>query len=140
MDDAATASPSVDVAPPGSAGVKRKRSASTDRTTPAATTTAHAPPPSKAARTTADGSSSSHAHHPTAVINYLTRQYTDVLPLLAPEDSLPQLLRLLSDYAGVLDRHESLAGNLGARPLGPILVRRFERLFDGPPRVIKVYG
>jgi hypothetical protein len=40
----------------------------------------------------------------------------------------------------VLDRHESMACNLGARPLGPILIKRFERLFDGPPRVLKSHG
>jgi len=33
-----------------------------------------------------------------------------------------------------------MAGNLGARPLGPILIQRFERLFDGPPRVLKMNG
>lgn len=33
-----------------------------------------------------------------------------------------------------------MAGNLGARPLGPILIKRFERLFDGPPRVLKSHG
>ena len=29
---------------------------------------------------------------------------------------------------------------MGARPLGPILVQRFERLFDGPPRVLKSHA
>ncbi|KAL8744700.1 MAG: hypothetical protein Q9190_003080 [Brigantiaea leucoxantha] len=33
-----------------------------------------------------------------------------------------------------------MAGNLGARPLGPILIKRFERLFDGPPKVLKSHG
>ena len=33
-----------------------------------------------------------------------------------------------------------MAGNLGARPLGPILMQRFERLFDGSPRVLKTHG
>ena len=33
-----------------------------------------------------------------------------------------------------------MAGNLGARPLGPILIQRFERLFDGPPKVLKASG
>lgn len=33
-----------------------------------------------------------------------------------------------------------MAGNLGARPLGPMLIKRFERLFDGPPRVLKTHG
>lgn len=33
-----------------------------------------------------------------------------------------------------------MAGNLGARPLGPILIQRFERLFDGPPKVLITHG
>lgn len=74
-------------------------------------------------------------------INYLVRQYQEILPLISPEhDSLPSLLSLITDYEGVIQRHESLAGNLGARPLGPILIQRFERLFDGPPRVLKMNG
>src|SRR4051794_28278360 len=86
-------------------------------------------PPSKTART------SSHL-----AINYLARQLHDDLPLVTIEDTLPVLLQLLGEYAGVLDRHESLALNLGARPLGPILIKRFERLFDGPPKVLKTHG
>jgi hypothetical protein len=73
-------------------------------------------------------------------INYLARQYPDNLPLVSTEDSLPSILRLIGEYDGVLHRHESIAGNLGACPLGPILVKRFERLFDGPPRVLKSHG
>lgn len=102
---------------------KRKRSPSAE----------HLPqptPPVKAART-----HSSHLH-----INYLARQYSEILPLISSDDSLPSLLALIADYDGVLQRHESMAGNLGARPLGPILIQRFERLFDGPPRVLKTHG
>ncbi|OXV10531.1 hypothetical protein Egran_01708 [Elaphomyces granulatus] len=73
-------------------------------------------------------------------INYLARQYPDNLPLVSTEDCLPSILRLIGEYDGVLHRHESIAGNLGACPLGPILVKRFERLFDGPPRVLKSHG
>jgi hypothetical protein len=73
-------------------------------------------------------------------INYLARQNNEDLPLISPDDTLPTLLSLANDYAGVLDRHESLAFNLGARPLGPILFKRFERLFDGPPKVLKNHG
>lgn len=73
-------------------------------------------------------------------INYLARQYTDTIPLITSDDNLPSLLSLIGDYDGVLQRHESMAGNLGARPLGPILIKRFERLFDGPPRVLKSHG
>ncbi len=62
------------------------------------------------------------------------------LPLVNADDDLPTILRLIGDYDGVLHRHESLAGNLGACPLGPILIKRFERLFDGPPRILKSHG
>jgi hypothetical protein len=89
-----------------------------------------AAPPQKAAKTT-------NAH---LAINYLARQYNDDLPLISNDDALPSILRLLGDYQGVLERHESLACNLGARPLGPILIKRFERLFDGPPKVLKNHG
>ncbi|KAF1844174.1 uncharacterized protein K460DRAFT_288735 [Cucurbitaria berberidis CBS 394.84] len=73
-------------------------------------------------------------------INYLARHLDADLPLITNDDTLPNILSLLGDYQGVLDRHESMACNLGARPLGPILIKRFERLFDGPPRVLKSHG
>lgn len=73
-------------------------------------------------------------------INYLARQYNQNIPLVNVDDNLPSILRLIGDYDGVLHRHESLAGNLGACPLGPILIKRFERLFDGPPRILKSHG
>ncbi len=69
-------------------------------------------------------------------INYLARQSQEDLPLITKEETLPNLLHLLSQYSNVLDRHESLASNLGARPLGPILIKRFERCFDAPPKVV----
>ncbi|MCJ1310353.1 hypothetical protein MMC25_004017 [Agyrium rufum] len=73
-------------------------------------------------------------------IDYLSRKYTDNLRLITADDSLQAILSLLQDYEGVMQRHESLANNLGARPLGPILLKRFERLFDGPPKVLKTHG
>jgi hypothetical protein len=104
--------------------LKRKRSPDSDHhmSLPSA-------PLAKSART------SSHL-----AINYLARQLHDDLPLVTVDDPLPVLLQLLGEYAGVLDRHESLALNLGARPLGPILIKRFERLFDGPPKVLKTHS
>jgi hypothetical protein len=39
--------------------------------------------------------------------------------------------------AGVLQRHESLAANLGAKLVGPLLLKSFEKLFDGPIRVVQ---
>ncbi|RMZ70803.1 c6 finger domain [Pyrenophora seminiperda CCB06] len=80
------------------------------------------------------------AKHNHLQINYLARLLEEDLPLITNDDTLPNILSLLSDYQGVLDRHESMACNLGARPLGPILIKRFERLFDGPPRVLKSHG
>ena len=110
-----------------SADLKRKRSSSREHE-PMAPSSRSAPV-HKAPKT----SSSSQ-------INYLARQYSDDLPLVSTEDTLPSILTLLNEYQGVLERHESMAGNLGARPLGPILVSRFERMFDGPPRVIRSHG
>lgn len=43
----------------------------------------------------------------------------------------------MSEYEGVLSRHESLAGNLGAKLTGPRLVRAMEGLFEGPIRIIR---
>jgi hypothetical protein len=103
--------------------LKRKRSPSHD------THHAASAPLAKTAKT--------HNH---LQINYLVRQINDDLPLITNDDTLPSILSLLGDYQGVLDRHESMACNLGARPLGPILIKRFERLFDGPPRVLKSNG
>ncbi|EAW07405.1 Zn(II)2Cys6 transcription factor domain-containing protein [Aspergillus clavatus NRRL 1] len=80
----------------------------------------------------------SHSNH--LQINYLARQYPDNLPLVSLDDTMPAILHLIGEYDGVLHRHESIAGNLGACPLGPILIKRFERLFDGPPRVLKSHG
>lgn len=106
----------------GSSSNKRPRSPASDiRTTTA----------SKTPRTT-------HPNH--VQINYLARQYSDNLPLVSSDDTLPAIIRLIGDYDGILYRHESIAGNLGACPLGPILIKRFERLFDGPPRVLKSHG
>lgn len=111
------------------AELKRKRTPSDPPPAPQKT-----PKTSTAANTTA-ATTSSHL-----AINYLARQYEHDLPLLSTEDSLPSILNLVSDYQGVLDRHESMACNLGARPLGLILIKRFERLFDGPPRILKNHG
>jgi hypothetical protein len=104
--------------------LKRKRTPDLDN--PTSTSPA---PPQKTPRT------SSHL-----AINYLARQNPEDLPLISPDDPLQTILLLLTDYHGVIDRHESMAFNLGARPLGPILIKRFERLFDGPPKLLKCHG
>lgn len=69
-------------------------------------------------------------------INYLARRYADDLPLINLDDSLTHSIYLLNSYYEAMDRSESLASNLGAKPLGTIIVKRFERLFDGSPRII----
>ncbi|KAF2663869.1 hypothetical protein BT63DRAFT_113611 [Microthyrium microscopicum] len=73
-------------------------------------------------------------------INYLARQTSDDLPLISHDDTLQNILLLLTEYHGVIDRHESMAFNLGAKPLGPILIKRFERWFESPPKVLKCHG
>lgn len=40
---------------------------------------------------------------------------------------------------GVLQRQESLAANLGAKLVGPLILKSFEKLFDGPIKVITPY-
>jgi len=99
--------------------LKRKRSLSID-------SPSHIPPGAKSSRVQNQ-----------LQINYLVRQYSDDLPLISSEEPLPLILSLLHEYNGVFERHESLAGNLGARPLGPMIIKRFERLFDGPPKIVK---
>jgi hypothetical protein len=70
-------------------------------------------------------------------IDYLAREHKEIIPLVNAQEKLPEITRLLGEYDGVLQRHESLAGNLGACPVGPILVKRFEKMFDAPPKILK---
>jgi len=44
---------------------------------------------------------------------------------------------LILIIAGVLQRHESLAANLGAKLVGPLLLKSLEKLFDGPIKIIQ---
>jgi hypothetical protein len=70
-------------------------------------------------------------------INYLARQDSNDLPIASnTHQSLREILDTLIKYSGVLERNESVAANLGCKPLGPILLKRFERLFDGPVKLI----
>ena len=124
MEDPSSSTPIQIPAVDGSHNAaKRKRSVSVERTS-------HFAPLQKVAKT--------NSSQPQ--INYLARQYSDTLPLISIDDTLPSILQLVGDYQGALERHESLAGNLGARLLGPMLIKRFERLFDGPPTVLKCHG
>ncbi|KAK1252489.1 hypothetical protein MKX08_003676 [Trichoderma sp. CBMAI-0020] len=70
-------------------------------------------------------------------INFLPRhQYAQLLGLLPGDlDTLNNVIYLISEYEGVLDRSESLAASLGARLTGPRFLRGIERFFDGPIKV-----
>ena len=128
MDSASPSStgpaPVIATASDPASALKRKRSHSPSSATPA---TAQQHPTAKAPKTSNSNQLS---------INYLARQLSEDLPLISKDDTLPNLLSLLSSYTSILDRHESLASNLGARPLGPILIKRFERCFDAPPKIV----
>lgn len=52
-------------------------------------------------------------------------------------ESFSDILGMIDDYEGVLQRHESLAANLGAKLVGPLLLKSFEKLFDGPIKTIQ---
>lgn len=105
------------------ADLKRKRSTETDHNAyPLG-------PPAKVGKT-----------QNTLQINYLVRQFNQDLPILREDQSLVSILALLNDYDGVLQRNESMAGNLGAKPMSTMLIRRFERLFEGPPQVLQCHG
>lgn len=88
--------------------------------------------PSQAARPT----STAKTHHDQASIDYLTRLHVDDLLLVTGDENLPTIMTLIDDYEGVLQRHESMAANLGAKPLGQTLMKRFDRLFDGPVKIL----
>ncbi|PKS12097.1 hypothetical protein jhhlp_001394 [Lomentospora prolificans] len=66
-------------------------------------------------------------------INYFSRASYEKLGLIQGEgDVFRYLLKLLSDYEGVLARQESLAVNLGAKLTGPRLIKALESTFEGP--------
>ncbi|KAK0633721.1 hypothetical protein B0T14DRAFT_79585 [Immersiella caudata] len=67
-----------------------------------------------------------------AVINYLSKANANKLPLVSGDsETFSNVLSLINDYEGVLNRHESLAVNLGAKLTGPRLVRAMEAFFEG---------
>lgn len=126
--DSASPNPTAPVSaaspPDPASALKRKRSPSISSAN--ATPSAPVQPIAKVPKTSVNQLS----------INYLARQLHEDLPLINKDDTLPNLLSLLASYTSILDRHESLASNLGARPLGPILIKRFERCFDAPPKIV----
>ena len=119
----------------GDTGSKRKRVDSINSPSPT-----RASPPTRQQASQDPPRAKSNWTQDTLQINYLVRQYDEDLPLITSNDSLPDALTFLNRYYDIIDREESLAGNLGARPLGPMLFKRFERLFDGPPRIIQSQG
>jgi hypothetical protein len=69
-------------------------------------------------------------------INYLARRDPIDLPIISATQPLTSINTTLHKYSGIIERHESVAANLGCKPLGQILIKRVERLFDGPVRVV----
>lgn len=66
-------------------------------------------------------------------INYLSKANPARLKLIQGDPEVfSDVLTLISDYEGVLSRHESLAANLGAKLTGPRLVKAMEGVFEGP--------
>lgn len=69
----------------------------------------------------------------TGFINYLSRSTAENLTLLPSEpETFTDIIRTLSGYEGVLDRHESFAASLGAKLTGPRLLKGFEKFFEAP--------
>ncbi|TEA19888.1 hypothetical protein C8034_v009834 [Colletotrichum sidae] len=68
-----------------------------------------------------------------SIINYLSKATAGKLKLIQGEpDTFSDVLGLLNQYEGVLNRHESLAANLGAKLTGPRLLKAMEGAFEGP--------
>ncbi|KAH8811382.1 hypothetical protein F5884DRAFT_876615 [Xylogone sp. PMI_703] len=77
----------------------------------------------------------------TVQINFMSRARPDKLRLIdGDSETFGDVLSLIDDYEGVLQRHESLASNLGARLVGPMLLKSIEKMFDGPIKLINSYG
>ncbi|KAB8294704.1 hypothetical protein EYC80_006666 [Monilinia laxa] len=73
-----------------------------------------------------------------AQINYLVKARSDRLKLIEGDsETFGDVLGMIDEYEGVLNRRESLASNLGAKLVGPLLLKSFEKLFDGPIKVIQ---
>ncbi|KAI4868093.1 hypothetical protein F4820DRAFT_161515 [Hypoxylon rubiginosum] len=75
-------------------------------------------------------------------INYLSKVHTVKLKLIQGDgDTFTDVLTLVNEYEGVLNRHESLASNLGAKLTGGRLMKAIEGAFEGsitttPPQTI----
>lgn len=73
-------------------------------------------------------------------INYLVNPRSEKLSLIEGDvDEFNDILGLIDEYDEVLQRHESLAANLGAKLVGPLLLKSLEKLFEGPIKVTAPY-
>ncbi|OBT42354.1 hypothetical protein VE00_06475 [Pseudogymnoascus sp. WSF 3629] len=73
-------------------------------------------------------------------INYLAKARSGKMRLIEGDaDDFGNILGLIDDYEGVLQRHESLAANLGVKLVGPLLLKSVEKLFEGPIKVTTTY-
>ncbi|KAI0894428.1 hypothetical protein F4806DRAFT_122703 [Annulohypoxylon nitens] len=77
-----------------------------------------------------------------APINYLSKAHSVKLKLIQGDsETFSDVLALVNEYEGVLNRHESLASNLGAKLTGSRLLKAMEGAFEGsitttPPQTI----
>ncbi|OAA35782.1 hypothetical protein NOR_07799 [Metarhizium rileyi] len=66
-------------------------------------------------------------------INYVPQANSERLTLIQGDpDTFADIIGLIGEYEGVLDRHESLAVNLGAKLTGARLLKGIDGFFDGP--------
>ncbi|CAG8954279.1 hypothetical protein HYFRA_00005900 [Hymenoscyphus fraxineus] len=71
-------------------------------------------------------------------INYLVKARAEKLGLIEGDaETFRDVLGMIDEYEGVLQRHESLAANLGAKLVGPLLLKSFEKLFNEPIKIIQ---
>jgi len=74
-------------------------------------------------------------------INYLAKTEGDKMQLIKGDsETFADVLDLIDDYEGVLQRHESLAANLGAKLVGPLLLKSLDKLFEAPIKVVNPYA
>ncbi|RDW92607.1 hypothetical protein BP5796_02001 [Coleophoma crateriformis] len=69
-------------------------------------------------------------------VDYLAQGTKRLKLIEGDSDTFRDVLGMIDDYESVLQRHESLASNLGAKLVGPLLLKTFDKLFDGEIRVV----
>ncbi|KAL7947837.1 hypothetical protein V8C42DRAFT_342844 [Trichoderma barbatum] len=86
------------------------------------------------------GRQSFSAIPPESIVNFVTRPNAQLLAFLPGDvDTFNDIIYLIGEYEGVLDRKESLAANLGAKLTGPRFLRGLERFFEGPIKIISAH-